>query len=99
MFVCWNAPGGVNWQYRMDTTPKEQVRCSKCGSTDVRYSYTQTTWDLILDLLFSMDAFRCRSCRRRFHKFDPGGQEDEESEPRKGRKKRTSREDDVSQQD
>jgi DNA-directed RNA polymerase subunit RPC12/RpoP len=51
---------------------KEPVRCPKCASTDVRYSYTQTTWDLILDLLFSMDAFRCRSCRHRFHKFDPG---------------------------
>jgi DNA-directed RNA polymerase subunit RPC12/RpoP len=51
---------------------KDPVRCPKCASTDVRYSYTQTTWDLILDLLFSMDAFRCRSCRHRFHKFDPG---------------------------
>jgi hypothetical protein len=51
---------------------KEPVRCPKCASTDVRYSYTQTMWDVIMDLLFSMDAFRCRSCRHRFHKFDPG---------------------------
>jgi hypothetical protein len=56
----------------MTPNPKEPVRCPKCGSSDVRYSYTQTKWDLILDLLFSMDAFRCRSCRRRFHKFEPG---------------------------
>jgi hypothetical protein len=83
----------------MNTTPKEQVRCSKCGSTDIRYSYTQTTWDLILDLLFSMDAFRCRSCRSRFHKYDPGGAEEEELEPEKRRTRRMSREDDVSQQD
>ncbi len=60
---------------------KEPVRCPKCASTDVRYSYTRTTWDLILDLLFSVDAFRCRSCRHRFHKFDPGdeGVETEET--------------------
>ena len=56
--------------------PKEPVRCPKCGSTDVRYSYTQTKWDMIMDLLFSMDAFRCRSCRHRFHKFDPGGDDE-----------------------
>jgi hypothetical protein len=80
----------------MNTTPKEPVRCSKCGSADVRYSYTQTTWDLILDLLFSMDAFRCRSCRCRFHKFDPGGEEEEELETRRV-SKRISREEDVSQ--
>jgi len=55
---------------------KEPVRCPKCGSSDVRYSYTQTKWDLIMDLLFSMDAFRCRSCRHRFHKFDPGADEE-----------------------
>ena len=54
---------------------QEPLRCPKCGSTDVRYSYTQTTWDLIIDMLFSMDAFRCRSCRHRFHKFHPGGDE------------------------
>jgi hypothetical protein len=29
----------------------------------------------MLDLLFSMDAFRCRSCRCRFHKFIPGEEE------------------------
>jgi hypothetical protein len=55
----------------MTVTEMEPVRCPKCASPDVRYSYTQTTWDLMLDLLFSMDAFRCRSCRCRFHKFDP----------------------------
>lgn len=58
--------------------PKEPVRCPKCGSTDVRYSYTQSTWDMILDLLFSMDTFRCRSCRRRFHKFDAGGDDNDQ---------------------
>jgi hypothetical protein len=56
----------------MDMNPKEQVRCPKCGSTDVRYSYTQSKWDMLLDLLFSMDAFRCRSCRARFHQYYPG---------------------------
>ena len=54
----------------------DTFRCPKCGSSDVRYSYQQTKWDLIVDLLFSMDAFRCRSCRVRFHKFDPGGGDD-----------------------
>ncbi|HUB33144.1 MAG TPA: hypothetical protein VMA31_08950 [Bryobacteraceae bacterium] len=59
---------------------KEPVRCPKCASTDVRYSYTQSAWDMILDLLFSMDAFRCRSCRHRFHKFDVGDEEDRSGE-------------------
>jgi hypothetical protein len=36
-----------------------------------------------MDLLFSMDAFRCRSCRQRFHKFDPGG--DDEAVPETGK--------------
>jgi ribosomal protein L40E len=67
----------------MTMNPKEPVRCPKCASTDVRYSYTQTTWDLIMDLLFSMDAFRCRSCRHRFHKFDPGGGEGDQQEAKK----------------
>lgn len=79
----------------MNEAPKDPVRCPKCASTDVRYSYTQTTWDLILDLLFSMDAFRCRSCRKRFHKFDPGGGDEEEQETVKQRRK-AAREDDVS---
>ena len=61
----------------MSETHRELVRCPKCGSTDVRYSYTQSTWDLIVDMLFSMDAFRCRSCRTRFHKFDPGDRDDD----------------------
>ena len=34
-----------------------------------------------MDLLFSMDAFRCRSCRARFHKFDPGGDEEPKEPP------------------
>jgi hypothetical protein len=62
----------------MSVNLKEPVRCPKCASTDVRYSYTQTTWDLIVDLLFSMDAFRCRRCRHRFHKFDPAEAENPE---------------------
>jgi hypothetical protein len=61
----------------MNQSLKEPVRCPKCGSSDVRYSYTKKAWDVIVDLLFSMDAFRCRSCRVRFHKFDPGGEEAE----------------------
>ena len=62
----------------MNDTPKGRVLCPKCASADVRYSYTQSRWDMFLDLLFSMDAFRCRSCRARFHKYDPGGDEEEE---------------------
>jgi DNA-directed RNA polymerase subunit RPC12/RpoP len=58
------------------SSPKLQVRCPKCASSHVRYSYTQSTWDLLLDLLFSMDAYRCRNCRARFHKFDPGYEDD-----------------------
>jgi hypothetical protein len=87
---------GVNWPYGMNETPKATVRCPKCASTDVRYSYTQTVWDMILDLLFSMDAFRCRSCRKRFHKFDPDGGEDDERET-SAHEHRRSREEDVSQ--
>ncbi len=52
------------------------IRCPKCASSDIRYSYTQTLWDMVLDLLFSLDAFRCRSCRYRFHKFDPNGEDE-----------------------
>ena len=75
-------------------TPKDRVRCPKCASTDVRYSYKQSKWDLLLDLLFSMDAFRCRSCRARFHKFDPGS-DDEDQPPTKSSGGR--RDDDSSQ--
>jgi len=70
----------------MNTNAKEPVRCPKCGSSDVRYSYTQTKWDMIMNVLFSMDAFSCRSCRHRFHKFDPGGDE-QEAGGRKGKRK------------
>ena len=62
----------------MVTESREPVRCPNCASADVRYSYTRTTWDSILDVLFAMDAFRCRSCRHRFHKFDPGTDDQEE---------------------
>jgi hypothetical protein len=62
----------------MSDSPKDRIRCPKCSSGDVRYSYTQSAWDMLLDLLFSMDAFRCRSCRARFHKYDPGMDEEEE---------------------
>ncbi len=68
----------------MNVSPKESVRCPKCGSSDVRYSYTKTAWDTIMEVVFSMDAFRCRSCRWRFHKYDPGVAEAEieRSEPK-----------------
>jgi DNA-directed RNA polymerase subunit RPC12/RpoP len=75
---------------------KDVVRCPKCASVDVRYSYTQTTWDLLLDLLFSMDAFRCRSCRHRFHKFDPRGPEDEDFAARTVARRQRERQDDLS---
>jgi transposase-like protein len=66
----------------MKDEAREPVRCPKCASTDVRYSYTRNMWDMILDLLFSMDAFRCRSCRYRFHKFHSGGDGDDmEAQP------------------
>ena len=55
-----------------DTQAPDVVRCPKCSSSDVRYSYSQTFWDMILEL-FSMVTFRCRTCRRRFHKFNSGG--------------------------
>jgi len=79
----------------MSKPPQEPVRCPKCASTDVRYSYTQTKWDLLLDLLFSMDACRCRSCRARFHKYNPGV-DDEEPESVLDPKE-VRREEDVSQ--
>ncbi len=71
----------------MRDTPNGKIICPKCASADVRYSYTQGKWDMFLDLLFSMDAFRCRSCRARFHKYDPGGDEEEEvvERPRRSR--------------
>ena len=62
----------------MSESVRTTVRCPRCGSSKVRYSRKQTIWDSILDLLFSMEAFRCRSCRARFHKFDPGEDEEEE---------------------
>jgi len=46
------------------------VRCPKCFSLDVRYS-KRGMWDSILDFLFHMEVFRCRSCRRRFHLYVP----------------------------
>jgi hypothetical protein len=57
----------------MPAASQERVYCPKCGSFDVRYSYRQSTWDLMLDVLFSMDAYRCRACRSRFHKYDRAG--------------------------
>jgi hypothetical protein len=47
-----------------------QVRCPNCFSLDVRYS-KRGMWDSILDFLFHMEVFRCRSCRRRFHLYVP----------------------------
>jgi hypothetical protein len=49
---------------------------------------------MVLHLLFSMDAFRCRSCRARFHKYDPGAKAEEAGveKTRRGR-----RDDDESQ--
>ena len=79
----------------MTENAEERVRCPKCASTDVRYSYKQSRWDALLDLLFSMDAFRCRSCRARFHKYDPGGEDFEEEQA--ARPERSRREDDSSQ--
>ena len=49
----------------------EHVRCPKCFSIDVRYS-KRKLWDTILDSLFHMEVFRCRSCRTRFHEVVPG---------------------------
>ena len=46
------------------------VRCPKCFSLDVRYS-KRGMWDSFLDLLFHMEVFRCRSCRKRFHLYIP----------------------------
>src|SRR5690349_1361362 len=64
---------------------KSQITCPRCGSSKVRYSHKQTIWDSFLDLLFSMEAFRCRSCRARFHKFDPGEEKEiEEAVPETG---------------
>jgi len=53
---------------------------------------------MIMDLLFSMDAFRCRSCRVRFHKFDPGGDEEpeEQAEPAPATEVKRSAESDES---
>ncbi len=44
------------------------VRCPKCFSLDVRYS-KRGMWDAVLDMLFHMEVFRCRSCRKRFHLY------------------------------
>jgi len=43
------------------------LRCPKCFSVDVRYGHRE--WlDEILEWLFSMEVFRCRACRKKFHK-------------------------------
>lgn len=45
----------------------DHVRCPNCYSLDVRYS-RRGLWDVILDRLFHLEVFRCRSCRKRFHR-------------------------------
>jgi len=42
------------------------LRCPKCGSGDVRESYTRTLRDALLEI-FGLVAHRCRACRSRFY--------------------------------
>lgn len=58
-----------------NATSAGHVRCPKCYSLDVRYS-KRGMWDSMLDLLFHMEVFRCRSCRKRFHLYIPDDGED-----------------------
>ena len=43
-------------------------RCPKCGWQDVRLSHSKGAVDSFLSM-FSVHAFRCRSCGMRFHRF------------------------------
>ena len=61
-----------------NSTSAGHVRCPKCYSLDVRYS-KRGMWDSVLDLLFHMEVFRCRSCRKRFHLYIPDDAEKSES--------------------
>jgi hypothetical protein len=69
---------GLHCKDPMDQNSTEIVRCPKCGSADIRYSRKRGVLDSVMDVFFSMDAFRCRSCRGRFRKFDQGIEEEDE---------------------
>jgi hypothetical protein len=43
-------------------------RCPNCGWQDVRPSHSRSAFGMALSL-FSIAAFRCRSCSHRFYRF------------------------------
>jgi transposase-like protein len=46
--------------------------CPGCGWSNTRLSHHLSTLDSVLQLI-SIQVFRCRSCNRRFHKFQRRG--------------------------
>ncbi len=47
-----------------------EARCTRCGSRDVRPSWTIGLMDRVY-MLFSCSPYRCRSCRARFYRREP----------------------------
>ena len=52
------------------------VRCTWCGSRDVRHSFSRGIRDGVMALL-RFTPFRCRSCRKRFYRRAAFMQQDE----------------------
>jgi DNA-directed RNA polymerase subunit RPC12/RpoP len=52
------------------------VRCTWCGSRDVRHSFPNGIRDGIMAVL-RFTPFRCRSCRKRFYRRAAPMQQDE----------------------
>ena len=60
------------------------MNCPKCGSADVRRS-RQETWSDAFQAVCGRQAFRCRSCRFRFHRQEAaGGKTSKQDDSRRG---------------
>ncbi len=49
----------------IDDSP-EIIRCTSCGSRDVRPSALESVWDGLMTSM-QKSAFRCHCCRKRFY--------------------------------
>lgn len=54
----------------IQTRSGREARCIRCGSRDVRPSWTVSLIDRIY-MVFSCSPYRCRSCRARFYRREP----------------------------
>ena len=58
----------------VESEAAEPVRCSLCGSKDVRESFPKPFIDAVM-ALFRLQPHRCRSCNHRFYwRLAPGEQ-------------------------